>query len=114
MEAIAHSCRERKIESSPQSLILHNRLRSVRARTATLLHLSLPPALNHSLILNSSLLQGRKSPGLELDTTTAQAALLHGAPAPNCYPFQVSDKPVVLSLNEEFGCWLLPFSAGNH
>lgn len=44
---IAHSCRERKIESSPQSLILHNRLHSVRARTATLLHLSLPLALNH-------------------------------------------------------------------
>lgn len=44
---IAHSCRERKIESSSQSLILHNRLHNVRARTATLLHLSLPLALNH-------------------------------------------------------------------
>lgn len=109
--------RERKIESSPRSLILHNRLHSVRARTATLLHLSLPLALNHCFSALLSLLR-RKLSGLELGTTTARAALLHETTTRNFYWFQVSDSPLVLPLASqgkekrrqiEFGCWSLQF-----
>jgi len=38
---------------------------------------------------------------LELDTTTAQEALLHKTAATNFYQFQVSNEPSVLPLTEQ-------------